>query len=532
VAVPYKNLPILLGSLRQQTASGELVLEQTDGVRRLHFLDGELTQLRSEAAGEQFGSYLLRQGALGLSSLRELLDEDEQNPIGEKVIHLGLMSLEERDGHLQRFQEQIMIHALEYPILRVHWNDGNPSREPGEGLPFKLETRHFIWRTVQEFHDPVDLLNILKTEKKWTWEGEQDLLDKLSDLPLNSGTAYAVSFLTGDPVSFETFLFVSNLDEETAGRFLTTLWAIGLLRLSSGDLPALYESPASRTLESAKDLPFILPPSDWPLGPPKLRGKDVLSDLGTLDSDYQPEFIDLDAETNPDLSTVPLRPSPADLPPSGPRHQSRPMPEPRPDDMPPCGPRPQARPMSIPLQEDVSSGISAARVPPVPSDPPAHIELDSEHRGLALPPAHQALSDAKLLVDRARRQFRLGRSVEAVLTLEQAVQVLPEGDAAYEAWLMLGKLRMANRAWAVRAVEALEHAVRIRAWEAEPWAAMGEIHHRMGVKSKAEACFQRVLELDPSFPIPQDVNLEAFQKAAFPAKPGKKGLFGGRGRKT
>jgi predicted TPR repeat methyltransferase len=84
----------------------------------------------------------------------------------------------------------------------------------------------------------------------------------------------------------------------------------------------------------------------------------------------------------------------------------------------------------------------------------------------------------------------------------------------------------------VRAVEALEHAVRIRAWEAEPWAAMGEIHHRMGVKSKAEACFQRVLELDPSFPIPQDVNLEAFQKAAFPAKPGKKGLFGGRGRKT
>ena len=49
------------------------MLEQNDGVRRLHWLRGELVYLQSDAAGEQFGNYLLRQGILDFAGLNELL---------------------------------------------------------------------------------------------------------------------------------------------------------------------------------------------------------------------------------------------------------------------------------------------------------------------------------------------------------------------------------------------------------------------------------------------------------------------------
>ena len=97
---PHHFLPALLGSLHQQQAEGQLVLEQNDGTRRLYWAGGELKYLRSDAVGEQFGNFLIRRGVLDMASLKELLADGEGSRVGDRVVQWGLMTLEARDERL------------------------------------------------------------------------------------------------------------------------------------------------------------------------------------------------------------------------------------------------------------------------------------------------------------------------------------------------------------------------------------------------------------------------------------------------
>jgi cytochrome c-type biogenesis protein CcmH/NrfG len=119
----------------------------------------------------------------------------------------------------------------------------------------------------------------------------------------------------------------------------------------------------------------------------------------------------------------------------------------------------------------------------------------------------------------------MDRTVEAVRTLEQVVQLDPDLDVSYDAWLLLGQLRLANPAWSTRAIDALQHASKVRPRAALPWATMGELYHRKGFEANAAACYRKALELDPSVPIPPDVDLDAVEQAQ-PAPQPKKGLLG------
>jgi cytochrome c-type biogenesis protein CcmH/NrfG len=114
--------------------------------------------------------------------------------------------------------------------------------------------------------------------------------------------------------------------------------------------------------------------------------------------------------------------------------------------------------------------------------------------------AHQYLLKAKSFLAQER-------TAEAIRLLEQSVQLDPESEQAFEPWLLLGKHRLSNPAWSTRAIEALQAASKLRPKAAEPWALMGEIYHRKSFKANARACFKKALDLDPSIPIPPDVNL-------------------------
>ncbi|HLO66330.1 MAG TPA: DUF4388 domain-containing protein, partial [Holophaga sp.] len=239
MAIPFKNLPVILGTLRQDALEGELVLAQNDGERRLYLSGGEVVHLKSDSAGEQFGNYLLRQGILDFKALNELLANEERYRLGEKVIQWGMMSLEERDAHLQVLQQQIMVHALEHPVLEWTWNAGPVDQKLEQDLHFRTHHRRITWHAFQECHQLLDLLDILHDQTGWRWEGRPDLVESLADLPLNPGTAYALSFLGADGIAFETFLELSALDEEEAARLLMTLWSLGALTLTGIGVPSL-----------------------------------------------------------------------------------------------------------------------------------------------------------------------------------------------------------------------------------------------------------------------------------------------------
>ncbi len=464
--VPPMNLSVLMGVLRQDAQEGELILKQSDGVRRLYLSQGELIHLRSEVAGEQFGSYLLRKGIFDLQMLEQLLASDEPKRIGAKVIQGGLMTPKERDMHLRSLQEVIMVGALDRPIQSWAWNAGPKEKFLSYDLHFQLQHRRFIWSTFQGSKDLKDLVDVLEHKTTWKWKGQGDLLTILGELPLTPGIAYALTFLTADPIDFETFHFLSNLDRTDAGRLIGTLWALGGLALSEGEMPSL------------------------PL----------------------PEFPAADAE--PVLN----------LPPS-------PVPGSRWLDQPPGKPNspPSPQPSTTAQPETIRQDLNPGGQPAPPLDRPRP-QLP------VTPPSNEDL--VRKLIIQARQQSSSGSATDAIHTLENAVGLRPVDDEAYEVWLMLGKLRMANPAWSSRAIAELRHAAQIRPGKAEPWIALGEIYRGMGFGLEATNCYLKARRLDPSVQIPVDVDFSA-QAASVSQPKGKKkgilsgfhGLLGG-GRKT
>ena len=451
--------------IRQESGTGELILEQSDGERRFLFDLGELVALRSDAAGEQLGGWLLRQGILDLTLLNQLLNDDEPRRIGEKVVQRGFLSAAERDVQLQSLQEQIMVRALEHPILSWRWNGG---RARFQELEFKLQDRHLIWRTLQECSGLQELVMILASEEGWQWRGRADLLNNLQDLPLTPSLAFAVSFFSADPISFETFRFLSNLEQVDAGRLLAALWAFGSLELTGADLPspaATLQSPLARV---ASIPGLIQPPPVSPYGPPKRPAPRPAPDPDPPDPPGTSELYELEValEEDPDPSMAQRIAASVDGPPGG----ARPSPQPPSDQVP-------------------SSAGSAG------------IQLAPDRKGIPTSPTAEAVADqakALRLLAQARRQLKLGRTVEAVRTLEEVADLHPDDDTCYETWLLLGSLRMRNPAWATRAIQAFQSAALIRPKEAEPLLAMAEIFRRTGAVDDADACLRQLKELDPT----------------------------------
>ncbi len=544
VAIPFKNLPILLGAIRQDGTDGELALVQNDGERRFYFVKGELVHLKSEAAGEQFGNYLLRQGILDLQALNELLANEERYRLGEKVIQWGMMTLEERDTHILALQEQIMVHALEHPVLDWTWTPGAMDQRLEQDLHFRMHHRRFVWNAFQECHYMMDLLDILDGQRDWTWEGRRDLVESMADLPLTPGTAYALSFLGADPIAFGTFRDLSALDEEEAARLVMTLWALGALTLKAEAVPTLKAAPPPAPAPEPV-LEFTPGPAPDPLPlipPPLLRPSDIRPSTGlplilppprppratppALDLEplpIQPEFLDFEGEPGDGKGPSGNKriQAPAAPPPPPPPPPAEPEPE-LPPQLPPTGL--PLSPAGIPL---ASPAIPLAPAPAPPENPDRPLEAAATAIP-ALPPPPPVLEGparARQLMTHARMSAQQDRTVEAVRLLEQVVQLDPDGEVAFEAWLMLGRLRSTNPAWSTRAIEALQQAARLRPRRAEPWAAMGEIYHRKGFETNAIACFKKALGLDPSVAIPKDVDLDAPAPTPAPA-PAKKGLLG------
>lgn len=305
-------LPAIMGALCQRKAEGTLHLEQNDGSRRIHWADGKVVYLQSDVAGEQFGNYLLRQGILDYTSLHELLANEEQFRLGEKVIQWGLMSVEERDLHLRALQEQVMIHALEHPIIQMDWIPGHVHRQLSDDLRFEVDHRFFIWDAFQEARIEEGLCDLLYQEQAWRWSAPGGLLEAVSDLPLTPQLAYALSFLGQEPMGFETFLSLSNLEETDAARLLSTLWAIGALTLVQGELPGPQDpAPVLPELESEA----LLPPPTLELEPSPQSEVPALEFLPKIELD-----VESPAEAFPAFNEIPampgLSPGPAEESPS------------------------------------------------------------------------------------------------------------------------------------------------------------------------------------------------------------------------
>ncbi len=232
-------LPALMGSLHQQRAEGELVLEQNDGTRRLYWADGDLKYLRSDAGGEQFGNFLIRRGVLDMASLKELLADGEGARVGDRVVQWGLMTVAERDERLHELLGSVLLHAMEHPILKMTWIPVALGGSLSLDLQFHLDHRAVVWDTFQRAKIDQELVAMFSSEPDWRWKAQPNLLEALSDLPLTPTLAYALSLLGTEPLGCETITSLTGLPREEAAKLVATLWALGGVSLVRGDLPLL-----------------------------------------------------------------------------------------------------------------------------------------------------------------------------------------------------------------------------------------------------------------------------------------------------
>jgi tetratricopeptide (TPR) repeat protein len=226
-----------MGSLHQQKAEGELVLEQNDGTRRLYWANGDLKYLRSDAVGEQFGNFLIRRGVLDMASLKELLADGEGSRVGDRVVQWGLMTREERDERLHELLGSVLLHAMEHPILRMTWIPEALDDNLSGDLQFRMDHRLLVWDTFRNAKIDRELVEMFRSEPDWRWKAKPNLLEALSDLPLTPTLAYALSLLGTEPLGCDTIGALTGLPQEEASRLVATLWALGGLTLVRGELP-------------------------------------------------------------------------------------------------------------------------------------------------------------------------------------------------------------------------------------------------------------------------------------------------------
>jgi hypothetical protein len=351
-------------------------------------------------------------------------------------------------------------------VRRVDWLEG--SEGPEGSL---LEHRHLVWQAFQESRTLDRVHILLETHQDWRWTGMPNLLDGVADLPLTPRMAFAASYLGPEAMGFQTFKALAGLEPQEAGRLLVTLWALGSLYLSEGSIsapwlePESQAEPASPPEVAAEPLPPVPPTRDGAAsGPlPAAPGRDrapspvpappppALNEGGSR----SPRFAEADMTTgqSPVITSA---------------HAARPLLQ-------------DSQPMEIPLLPPA---------PPAPAAPP--------------PPSPAAL------LTKAKRVLGQQRTGEAIRLLEQFVQMDPDSPAAYEPWMLLGRLRTANPAWTNRALEAYQVAARIRPKSGEPWMGMGEIYSRKGSRSNAQECYLKARALDPMAEIPQEVLAEDY----------------------
>ena len=464
-----------MGSLHQQKAEGELVLEQNDGTRRLYWADGDLRYLRSDAVGEQFGNFLIRRGVLDMASLKELLSDGEGARVGDRVVQWGLMTQQERDERLHELLASVLLHAMEHPILKMTWLPGSLDDNLSVDLQFHLDHRGLVWDTFQNAKMDRELMDMFLSEPDWRWQALPNLLEALSSLPLTPTLAYALSLLGTEPLGSDTISALTGLPQVKAAQLVATLWALGGLKLVRGELPL--------TPRKAPPAPIITPVpepeveitlmEEEPYGPPKMT--ETPPPMTLMD------ILELDAPASSRDSFSPAGPPLAR------------------DPFSPAGPPP--------VQNPFSPSASRPAIDPFPPSEPFSPH-DPNSTPSALPPLMgseenlSAVERARHLVVKARSYLMQDRTSEAIRALEQAIKLDGDSPGAFESWLLLGRLRLTNPAWSTRAIEALQVASRLNPRAAEPWALMGELYHRKGFKANAQGCFRRALDLDPSVAVP------------------------------
>jgi tetratricopeptide (TPR) repeat protein len=487
------TVPGLLGQLYAGRFSGDLHFVQGQERRSLSISRGQIVNANTNVESEHLGEILVRQGLLrraDLQTARQIVVEEKKR-LGVVLQELGL--LDERG-----LRDALALHVREVLGKVFAWSDGSYALEENAGEARAEEeadlnplTAEMILEATRRIEDP-DVVRYALGDIDQVLVPAMDPLH-FQKLTLTSTDGYILSRVDGTLSAREIVQLIPLPPEETQ-RSLLGLLATGMLQRQ----PARAKAPARAPAPAA-------PPAPAPEAPP------LVEPGGAADDPWRREIL----ETYESLRTrdyfallgIPRSATPSEVKEAYFRRARRYHPDVHDPSVADLKDKRAAILIRLgevyetlrdrhrraayestlgPVARDASPARESASEPPTPAAGPA--------------PPLDPIEEALLAEDALRRAERLlieAKYWDAIQLLEAALPRIPGPVMRVRSQILLARGYLENPNWVRRGEELLHKVVHENPQNLEAHFMLGVLYEERGLKTRAEAMFRKVLELQP-----------------------------------
>lgn len=436
-----------------------------DPIRKvLYWVDGELVLASSNLLHESLGSYLFRRRLINDEQAIQLTPKDWSD--SARLLHESDIPLRNKDGLLREWMTGICL-----PLFSL--TDGTAAFEEEPPLPTarRIPMRSmptFVLEGVRSIRDGLVLRRSLADLGRVVAPSRNPMYD-IHALPLTTAERAVTNSLQAEE-RLEAFLKRSATDSVTLARMVILMFALGVITVV--EEPGV--TPTSADLaDPQRDLELLAA-----IGGDDGRSLKVVALARQLDTmtHYQLLRIPLRAtrvEVMQRVAELKKRFDPLTFPPVVREYVE--------------AVRRRLDEASLVLQDSVRRAEYDAILR----------KTDGTHSQYSI---QQRVARREIAEKNYRKSIELagrGDYYGAIVLLKQAVDFAPDH---VEAWVLLGNCQEKNPAWFDDAIDSYEKALSLSPNHIEAMLSLGDLYKGQGMVSRAENCWEDVLQIDPENP--------------------------------
>jgi len=451
---------MLVGDILANRRNGVLTVIGPQDRKQLYWVEGELALVASSSAEESLGSYLLSRNLIDEDQARLLTPEDWTQLV--PILHRGeFKDLHNKDRLLLDWTVSLALSLFSY-------EQGNAVLEEGPALEtdrrvFVRSTPGFVLDGVRGIVSGLVLRRCLGDIRRRVAVAREPRF-KLLAMPFSHHERQIATSLK-EPEVIETFIKRTSADSVVAAKLIIAMLTLGMFEI--------HQEPPRQTVATDAD-----PQRDLQLlaaiGVEDQRSLRIVALARQLPSMTHYEVLKL----SPDANRIDV----------------------------------------IKRVDEFKKRFDLASFPPIVREYVEAIlkRLDQAGAQLADPNfkkqydelLRQSEPGAQMTIDQsimrrsmAETNFKRARDLSivgdyygAIVLLKQTVEFAPDHA---EAWFLLGSCQSRNPQWRRDAMESLQKAVSINPNHLEALNSLGDLYQKNGLASRAESCYESVLQLDP-----------------------------------
>lgn len=457
---------LLAGEVVQEKRTGTLNVMSSSVRRTLYWSGGELVLAQSNAPDEQLGSYLARQGAVSAEAAHQIDSVNDLRSVG-RLHELGVLDSATRAPLLRDW-----LRAVTEPLFSLAEGTAVFQDEPAvppEERVFVPSTVSFLLDGIRRISNGLTIRAALGDMKRSIVLAHNPAV-AVDELPLNDVESRVVEAIR-EPAPIESLLKSFSTESAAAARAVIGLLAFGTAKIHD---PSDARPTSAADAETQRDLMLLAS-----LASGDEQSLNIIRYARQVDSlDYY-ELLDLPrAATRAQIMTradeLRQRYNPAAYVPAVREYVTR-----------------------------IADRIEAAAA--VLKDPLRRPEYDRVlATGGRQKATSQAIQQRLARKDIAEQNYRKAQDLTimsdyygAIVLLRQAVEFAPEHA---EAWHLLGSCQERNPKWRREAAESYHRALTLDPNSTEVLISLGDLYRNQGLVSRAQACYDDVLKIEPENP--------------------------------